>query len=258
MGEQPKEQPKEQPFLKQLLGENSPISAIVNNLIQNSEEIIEHVVDSRSLEEAAQNFQKIFDKKEESAADSCPEDYSVEGSIEEEEEEEPAKVVHHAICDNCNRTIVGIRFKCVQCPDFDFCEACEGPDSGHDESHIFAKIYRPDQRIPQQKPKCNRGRFGGPKKRVVRLEKAVASLQEQVAALMAMKQAEKEEIVYEPEVAEPEVIEPEDVEPEEAEEAEAEEAEVERVIDESFVNIEDPKENVEEVSESGPEISPQV
>merc|ERR1712137_718388 len=196
MGEQPKEQPKEQPFLKQLLGENSPISAIVNNLIQNSEEIIEHVVDSRSLEE--------------------------------EEEEEPAKVVHHAICDNCNRTIVGIRFKCVQCPDFDFCEACEGPDSGHDESHIFAKIYRPDQRIPQQRPKCIRGRFGGPKKRVVRLEEAVASLQEQVAALMAMKQAEKEETVYEPEVAEPEVIEPEDVEPEEAEEAE-----VERVIDES-------------------------
>ena len=47
----------------------------------------------------------------------CPEKHEKEG--------EDGKVVQNAICDQCNKRIEGIRFKCSVCPDFDFCEACE-------------------------------------------------------------------------------------------------------------------------------------
>merc|ERR1739848_797728 len=40
-------------------------------------------------------------------------------STDEKKDNEP--VVHRAICDACEQTIVGIRFKCAACPDFDLC-----------------------------------------------------------------------------------------------------------------------------------------
>jgi len=41
------------------------------------------------------------------------------------DDKEPVKpVVHNATCDGCQTRIVGLRFKCAACPDFDFCERC--------------------------------------------------------------------------------------------------------------------------------------
>jgi len=62
-------------------------------------------------------------------------------------------VVHRAICDNCQQQIVGIRFKCVQCADYDLCEKCE-PLSVHPE-HSFIKIAKPF-------PHCGRGNSSAP------------------------------------------------------------------------------------------------
>jgi hypothetical protein len=46
-------------------------------------------------------------------------------------------------CDMCGASpIMGIRYKCVNCPDFDLCETCEAKDN-HDKSHVFLKIRRP-------------------------------------------------------------------------------------------------------------------
>jgi next-to-BRCA1 protein 1 len=54
------------------------------------------------------------------------------------------KVVHEGIvCDGCQASpIVGVRFKCTACPDFDFCEKCEG-SKWHPAGHAMMKIKVP-------------------------------------------------------------------------------------------------------------------
>jgi next-to-BRCA1 protein 1 len=47
-------------------------------------------------------------------------------------------------CDGCNASpIVGVRYKCANCPNFDLCEACEARGDKHDATHVFLKINRP-------------------------------------------------------------------------------------------------------------------
>jgi len=44
------------------------------------------------------------------------------------------------------KKIIGIRYKCSNCPDYDLCESCESVNlekSLHDPTHVFLKIYRP-------------------------------------------------------------------------------------------------------------------
>jgi len=44
-------------------------------------------------------------------------------------------------CDGCSvYPIVGIRYKCSKCPDFDFCEKCEAT---LEHPHDFIKIKKP-------------------------------------------------------------------------------------------------------------------
>ena len=55
-----------------------------------------------------------------------------------------APAVHHGIyCDGCGvYPIVGIRYTCANCANYDLCEACEAQDN-HDHTHVFLKIRRP-------------------------------------------------------------------------------------------------------------------
>ncbi|KAI0995858.1 hypothetical protein K3495_g12323 [Podosphaera aphanis] len=50
-------------------------------------------------------------------------------------------VKHDAICDGCCKSIYGIRHKCLDCPDWDYCSVCAATASTSHPSHRFVLIY---------------------------------------------------------------------------------------------------------------------
>lgn len=55
-------------------------------------------------------------------------------------------VIHTGIvCDGCNCQVVGIRHKCLDCPDFDLCDSCvnSGRKETHEPLHEFFEITEP-------------------------------------------------------------------------------------------------------------------
>ncbi|WVQ81887.1 hypothetical protein IAT38_004014 [Cryptococcus sp. DSM 104549] len=53
-----------------------------------------------------------------------------------------ATEAHPAACDLCNKSIVGVRWKCLNCPDWDACNACAGVLSEVHKGHAFVKLYK--------------------------------------------------------------------------------------------------------------------
>ncbi|XP_041374804.1 next to BRCA1 gene 1 protein-like [Gigantopelta aegis] len=52
--------------------------------------------------------------------------------------------LHEGImCDNCERPIIGPRYKCGNCPNYDLCLQCEGMYGIHNPDHVFIKLHRP-------------------------------------------------------------------------------------------------------------------
>ena len=91
-----------------------------------------------ALKEALKNGEKI-------------DSFFMPGKSSENVEE---KKVHQAFCDRCKQTIVGIRWKCLDCNDFDFCNSCYLVANGKEEisshlaSHSFAKIEETTNFLP--------------------------------------------------------------------------------------------------------------
>ncbi|KAK3493831.1 hypothetical protein B0T13DRAFT_402672 [Neurospora crassa] len=51
--------------------------------------------------------------------------------------------LHHAICDGCDKDIRGVRHKCLQCPDWDYCSNCYESAAYIHANHRFVPIYEP-------------------------------------------------------------------------------------------------------------------
>lgn len=75
--------------------------------------------------------------------------FGARGAQQQEEDvnqDEQVPVHRHVICDGCNANpIVGIRYKCLVCPNFDLCEDCE-QNGVHPDDHPLAKIVQPLKR----------------------------------------------------------------------------------------------------------------
>ncbi|KAK6526301.1 hypothetical protein TWF694_004901 [Orbilia ellipsospora] len=56
---------------------------------------------------------------------------------------------HHAICDGCDTTIVGVRHKCLGCPDWDYCSACVKTSNETHPGHRFVPVYEAINIAPQ-------------------------------------------------------------------------------------------------------------
>ncbi|KAF9439218.1 hypothetical protein BGZ76_008584 [Entomortierella beljakovae] len=52
---------------------------------------------------------------------------------------------HGAMCDICLTPIVGVRYKCLQCPDYDLCQGCLPLSEEKHKSHTFFPISYPGQ-----------------------------------------------------------------------------------------------------------------
>lgn len=61
----------------------------------------------------------------------------------DKKEDKYAHVVHHKVtCDGCNKSpIVGVRYKCSECADYDLCQDCEAKDVHN--HHVFLKLKFP-------------------------------------------------------------------------------------------------------------------
>ena len=54
--------------------------------------------------------------------------------------------VHDASCDICNGMVLGIRYKCKDCANYDVCGKCMTSVSGkHEVNHVFSRIPRSDE-----------------------------------------------------------------------------------------------------------------
>ncbi len=50
---------------------------------------------------------------------------------------------HNAICDGCDKFIVGVRHKCLDCPDWDYCGSCVSTAGFVHPGHRFVPVYEP-------------------------------------------------------------------------------------------------------------------
>ncbi|CAE6514737.1 unnamed protein product [Rhizoctonia solani] len=60
--------------------------------------------------------------------------------------------LHNAWCDACSERIRGIRHKCLDCPDFDLCDACFVPKEHCNGEHEFYALMEPGQVVVRNVP----------------------------------------------------------------------------------------------------------
>ena len=114
--------------------------------------------DIEFLSKNAKNPLKLFIKAEGDHKNDQPkklpsfEEITEEKKMNPEPKNEEPKTQQEAVfygvqCDSCSKKpIVGVRFKCLSCDNFDLCPTCE--EKGVHAHHVFAKIRSPQQDLP--------------------------------------------------------------------------------------------------------------
>nr|XP_056721477.1 sequestosome-1 [Euleptes europaea] len=67
-------------------------------------------------------------------------------------QERPSNVVHpNVVCDGCDGPVVGARFKCSVCPDYDLCSTCEGKGTHKEHNMIMfqSPLLNPLEWLPR-------------------------------------------------------------------------------------------------------------
>uniref|UniRef100_A0A2K6FMR1 Sequestosome 1 n=1 Tax=Propithecus coquereli TaxID=379532 RepID=A0A2K6FMR1_PROCO len=82
-------------------------------------------------------------------------------------QEAPRNMVHpNVICDGCNGPVVGTRYKCGVCPDYDLCAVCEGKGlhRGHTKFALPSPSGHPSEGFSHSRwlRKLKHGHFGWP------------------------------------------------------------------------------------------------
>ena len=125
------------------------INEKIKTFAKNFSELIEQQknkinFDNINIRETSQNILKELEKWKNIIIEGAKK-YSenlIENMKKIQIEKEGKVVHHHFICDGCEMNpIVGIRYKCAVCPDFDFCEKCEAK-MGETHNHPFIKYTK--------------------------------------------------------------------------------------------------------------------
>lgn len=107
-----------------------------------------HPKDNKKKKEEEEGIKNLTEKFSNVGFDKKHEENEEQKKSSESEEEQKAAVHTHIICDGCQATpIIGIRYKCSVCPDYDLCEKCEA--KGIHQHHPFIKMKEPMAR-PQR------------------------------------------------------------------------------------------------------------
>ncbi|CAF0753690.1 unnamed protein product [Adineta ricciae] len=83
----------------------------------------------------------------------------VKPKVKKSEETTENATLHAGVtCDGCQGPVIGNRYKCVECPDYDLCQGCS--DKKLHPEHNMIKMTRPSQRFFGGHRRCGRGSFG--------------------------------------------------------------------------------------------------
>jgi len=107
------------------------ITEIINNTVQEKLEVLKKDLIEQTVKASLHNIENIFNGENPFKS------------------EVPKEVVHHGVrCDGCGVfPIRGIRYKCTECHDFDYCSTCEEVNSTS-HKHSFIKMREADRGCP--------------------------------------------------------------------------------------------------------------